>query len=168
MSRDNTQVAKASKAQTANLSNNINPFDELFQSLDLPNRPPENYNFVNPNIRKNNPAYCFYSLQVDKFKCLAAINKLSFENNIKLTNETLFYLKVTPDIAYGLNLINDHDYHKLKSRYQDMFETLTEFTKDNKLSVDYDFVNKQIEKLNAKEFKIETISLENKSTQLTR
>ena len=30
MSRDNTQVAKASKAQTANLSNNINPLVNFF------------------------------------------------------------------------------------------------------------------------------------------
>ena len=137
-------------------------FKEFLSGLDLPNNPNLSYDFTNTNVNNQNPAYCFYSLILDRFKCLAAIKKLELENNPDLTNETSFYLMVIPDIAKHLDIINEVEYNSVKSLYQEMFQAL------NELEVDYDLVNSQIEKLKTAGLNIDSISRSVHENSLSR
>ena len=143
-------------------------FTEFLSGLDLPNNPAPLYVFKNPSINKENPAYCFYSLMLDQFKCLAAIKKLELENNLDLTNETLFYLMVIPDLAKHLKIINEAEYQDLSKLYQDMFQTFSELENSSDLAVDYDLVNSQIEKLQKAGLDISTITISVQENSLER
>jgi hypothetical protein len=143
-------------------------FTEFLSGLDLPNKPAPLYVFKNPSINKENPAYCFYSLMLDKFKCLAAIKKLELENNLDLTNETLFYLMVIPDLAKHLKIINEAEYQDLSKLYQDMFQTLNELENSSGLEVNYNYVNSQIETLQTAGLNIDSISRSVQENSLSR
>ena len=143
-------------------------FTEFLSDLDLPNKPAPLYDFKNPSISKENPAYCFYSLMLDQFKCLAAISKLGFENNKDLTNETLFYLMVIPDLAKHLKIINEAEYQDLSKLYQDMFQTLNELENSSGLQVNYNLVNSQIEELQKIGLDISTITISVQENSLER
>ena len=143
-------------------------FKEFLSGLDLPNNPNLSHGFTNTNVNNQNPAYCFYSLILDRFKCLAAIRKLELENNPNLTNETLFYLMVIPDIAKHLDIINEVEYNNVKSLYQEMFQALNELENSSKLEVDYDLINSHIETLQKAGLNIDSISRSVQENSLTR
>lgn len=145
-----------------------NKITKFLQSIDLPNNPAKFYSFEHPSISKENPAYCFYSLMLDKFKCLAAISKLDFERNEDLTNETLFYLMVIPDIAKHLEIINEAEYQNLSKLYQDMFKTFSELENSSGLEVNYNLVNSQIEALQKVGLDISTITRSVQENSLER
>ena len=158
MSRENCILESSNQA----VQTHEQQFTEFLSGLDLPNNPNLSYDFTNTSVNNQNPAYCFYSLMLDRFKCLAAIKKLELENNPDLTNETLFYLMVIPDIAKHLERINEVEYNSVKSLYQEMFQAL------NEIEVDYDLVNSQIEKLKTAGLNIDSISRSVQENSLTR